>query len=173
MIATGVDLIEIDRIAATLQRYGERFLRRIFTPDEIAYCRGRAPNLAARFAAKEAVMKSLGTGFRGVGWRDVEVVRAPSGAPSPRLHGRARRRAERLGVTEIGISLSHSRGFALAFAVATRPDTDDFRAANAATLWGDAVAPQAVRSGPAAGLIADCDSRAISKPISKFAAREH
>lgn len=154
MIATGVDLIEIDRIAATLQRYGERFLRRIYTPDEIAYCRGRAPNLAARFAAKEAVMKSLGTGYRGVGWRDVEVVRAPSGAPSPRLHGRARQRAERLGVTEIGISLSHSRGFALAFAVATRPDSAAAQAANAATLWGDAVAPQALRSDAAARPVA-------------------
>ena len=91
MLTTGVDFVEIDRIAAVLQRYGDRFLQRVFTPGEIAYCRGRAPNLAARFAAKEAVMKSLGTGFRGVGWRDVEVVRAPSGAPSPRLHGRATR----------------------------------------------------------------------------------
>ena len=142
MITTGVDLIEIDRIAAALQRYGERFLRRIYTPDEIAYCRGRAPNLAARFAAKEAVMKSLGTGFRGVGWRDVEVVRASSGAPSPRLHGRARRRAERLGVTAISISLTHSRGFALAFAVAVRPDDADSLAADAAALWGDGVAPR-------------------------------
>ena len=142
MLTTGVDLIEIERIAATLQRYGERFLRRIYTPDEIAYCRGRAPNLAARFAAKEAVMKSLGTGFRGVGWRDVEVVRASSGAPSPRLHGRARRRAERLGVTEISISLTHSRGFALAFAVAVRPDDADGLAANAVVLWGDGVAPR-------------------------------
>ena len=142
MLSTGVDLIEIDRVAGTLERYGERFLRRIFTPGEIAYCRGRAPNLAARFAAKEAVMKCLGTGFRGVGWRDVEVVRAPSGAPSPRLHGRALRRAERLGVTEIGISLSHSRGFAMAFAVAHRPDTAESIASNAATLWGEPTAPQ-------------------------------
>ena len=143
MISTGVDLIEIDRVAGVLERYGDRFLRRIFTPDEIAYCRGRAQNLAARFAAKEAVMKSLGTGFRGVGWRDVEVVRAPSGAPSPRLHGRARRRAERLGVTEIGISLSHSKGFAMAFAVANRPDTAESLAAGAVTLWGEPTAPQA------------------------------
>ncbi len=141
MLTTGVDFIEIDRVAGVLERYGERFLRRIFTPAEIAYCRGRAPNLAARFAAKEAVMKSLGTGFRGVGWRDVEVVRAPSGAPSPRLHGRARRRAERLGVTEIAISLSHSRGFAMVVAVASRPDTDETRGAAEATLWGEPVAP--------------------------------
>ena len=143
MLGAGVDLIEIERVAGVLERHGERFLRRVFTPGEIAYCRGRAPNLAARFAAKEAVMKSLGTGFRGVGWRDVEVVRAPSGAPSPRLHGRALWRAERLGVTEIAISLSHSRGFAVAFAVASRPDTADSLAAASATLWGESVAPQA------------------------------
>ncbi|CAI8043040.1 Holo-[acyl-carrier-protein] synthase [Geodia barretti] len=134
MLGTGVDLIEIERVAGVLERHGERFLRRVFTPGEIAYCRGRAPNLAARFAAKEAVMKSLGTGFRGVGWRDVEVVRAPSGAPSPRLHGRALR---------IAISLSHSRGFAVAFAVASRPDTVDSLAATSATLWGESTAPQA------------------------------
>ena len=142
MLSTGVDFIEIDRVAQVLDRYGDRFLRRVFTPGEIAYCRGRAPNLAARFAAKEAVMKSLGTGFRGVGWRDVEVVRAPSGAPSPRLHGRARRRAERLGVTEIAISLSHSREYAMVVAVASRPDTAESLESAAATLWGDAVAPR-------------------------------
>ena len=141
MLSTGVDFIEIDRVAGLLARYGDRFLRRVFTPGEIAYCRGRAPNLAARFAAKEAVMKSLGTGFRGVGWRDVEVVRAPSGAPSPRLHGRARRRAERLGVTQIAISLSHSRGYAMVVAVASRPDDAETLEANAATLWGQSVAP--------------------------------
>ena len=143
MLTTGVDIIEIDRIAAVLARYGDRFLRRVFTPAEIAYCRRRAPNLAARFAAKEAVMKSLGTGFRGVGWRDVEVIRAPSGAPGVRLHGRARRRAQRLGITEIAISLSHSRDYALAFAAASRPDTDATRQSAANTLWGDAVAPRA------------------------------
>ena len=143
MLTTGVDFIEIDRVAGVLNRYGDRFLRRIFTPKEIAYCRGRAPNLAARFAAKEAVMKALGTGFRGVSWRDVEVVRAPSGAPSARLHGRARRRAERLGVTEIAISLSHSRGFAMVVAVAVRPDTSESSQAAEAILWGDAMAPRA------------------------------
>lgn len=143
MLSAGVDFVEIDRVSRVLDRYGDRFLRRVFTPGEIAYCRGRAPNLAARFAAKEAVMKSLGTGFRGVGWRDIEVVRAPSGAPSPRLHGRAKRRAERLGVTEIAISLSHSRGFAMVVAVAMRPDTPESLQATATTLWGDSVAPQA------------------------------
>ena len=141
MLTTGVDFIEIERVAGVLDRYGDRFLKRVFTPGEIAYCRGRAPNLAARFAAKEAVMKSLGTGFRGVGWRDVEVIRAPSGAPSPRLHGRALRRAERLGVTEIAISLTHSRGFAMVVAIASRPDTPESLQATQATLWGESETP--------------------------------
>ena len=109
MLTTGVDIIEIPRIKQTLDRYGQRFLNRIFTPDEIAYCHGRAPNLAGRFAAKEATMKALGTGVRGVSWKDIEVVRADSGAPSVKLHGRAEKRAERLHVSEISLSISHSR----------------------------------------------------------------
>ena len=117
MLTTGVDIIEIPRIQRVLQLYGERFLRRIFTQSEIDYCRGRAPNLAGRFAAKEATMKSLGTGVRGVGWKDIEVVRHPSGAPSIKLHGRAEMRAQRLGVREISVSISHSREYAVAFVV--------------------------------------------------------
>ena len=80
MLSTGVDIIEIKRIAAVLERYGDRFLHRIYTPGELEYCRGRPSNLASRFAAKEATMKALGTGVRGVGWKDIEIVRAPSGA---------------------------------------------------------------------------------------------
>ena len=118
MLCTGVDIIEIPRIQQVLDRYGQRFLNRIFTPGEIAYCRGRAPNLAGRFAAKEATMKALGTGARGVSWKDIEVVRAESGAPSVKLHGRAEIRAERLGVSEISLSMSHSREYAVAFVVA-------------------------------------------------------
>lgn len=117
MLTTGVDIIEIPRIQRVFQLYGARFLRRIFTQGEIDYCRGRAPNLAGRFAAKEATMKSLGTGVRGVGWKDIEVVRHPSGAPSIKLHGRAERRAERLGVQEISVSISHCREYAVAFVV--------------------------------------------------------
>ena len=116
-LTTGVDIIEIPRIRQVLERYGERFLERVYTSGEIAYCRGRPPNLAARFAAKEATMKALGTGVRGVGWKDIEVVRQESGAPSVRLHGRAERRAERLGVQEISLSLSHSEDYAVAFVV--------------------------------------------------------
>ena len=118
MLSTGVDIIEIARVGQVLDRYGSRFQQRVFTPGEIEYCRGRAPNLAARFAAKEATMKALGTGVRGVSWKDIEVVRASSGAPGIVLHGRAKTRAERLGIQEIALSLSHSREYAVAFVVA-------------------------------------------------------
>ena len=117
MLSTGVDIIEIERIAGVLERYGHRFLHRIYTPGELEYCRGRPSNLASRFAAKEATMKALGTGVRGVGWKDIEVVRAPSGAPSIALHGRAKSRAEQLGVVEISVSMSDSRDNAVAFVV--------------------------------------------------------
>ena len=117
MLTTGVDIIEIDRVRRVLEQYGQRFLSRVFTPGEIAYCRGRAPNLAARFAAKEATMKALGTGVRGVGWKDIEVVRHESGAPAIKLHQRGKRRAQKLAVQEISVSLSHSREYAVAFVV--------------------------------------------------------
>ena len=116
-ISVGVDLIEIARVAATLERVGTRFLQRVYTEAEIAYCRGRAPQLAARFAAKEAVMKALGTGTRGVGWREVEVTRKRSGEPGITLHGRAASRAQHLGIDRIAVSLSHSRNFAIASVV--------------------------------------------------------
>ena len=124
MLSTGVDIIEIDRVAVVLERYGERFLHRIYTPDELEYCRGRPSKLASRFAAKEATMKALGTGVRGVGWQDIEVVRAPSGAPSILLHGRAKSRAERLGVVEISVSMSDSREQAVAFVVTRREERE-------------------------------------------------
>ena len=124
MLSTGVDIIEISRIARTLERYGERFLRRIYTPGELEYCRRRPSKLASRFAAKEATMKALGTGVRGVGWKDIEVTRAPSGAPSILLHGRALTRAERLGILEISVSMSDSQEHAVAFVVTRREDPD-------------------------------------------------
>ena len=117
MPTTGVDIIEIDRVRQVLERYGQRFLDRVFTPGATAYCRGRAPNLAARFAAKEATMKALGTGIRGVGWKDIEVVRHESGAPAIKLHQRGENRAKKRGGQEISISLSHSRDYAVAFVV--------------------------------------------------------
>jgi holo-[acyl-carrier protein] synthase len=116
-ISVGVDIIEINRVAATIERFGDRFLKRIYTPGEIAYCRGRAPQLAARFAAKEAVMKALGTGTHGVGWREVEVTRKRSGEPCIELHGRAFERAEKLGIDRFAISISHSREYAVASVV--------------------------------------------------------
>ena len=125
MLTTGVDIIEIWRIKGVLERWGQRFLNRIYTEGEIAYCRGRAQNLAARFAAKEAAMKSMSTGVRGVGWRDIEVIRGPGGAPSIKLHGRAFLRAQKLGVRELSLSLSHSRDYAIAFVVGYIPDSDE------------------------------------------------
>ena len=117
MLITGVDIIEIPRIRRVFEQYGERFLRRIYTDREIAYCRGRAPQLASRFAAKEATMKALGTGVRGIRWRDIEVVRGRGQAPRIELHGTAQARADRLGLTDIALSLSHSREFAVASVV--------------------------------------------------------
>ena len=123
-LTTGVDIIEIERIRQAFERWGDRFLRRIYTEGEASYCRGRAPNLAGRFAAKEAAMKALGTGLRGVGWKDIEVVRNQAGAPSVRLHGRAKTRAETLGVRELSLSLSHSRNYAVAFVVGLIPGAE-------------------------------------------------
>ncbi len=116
-ISVGVDIIEISRVAATVDRFGDRFLRRIYTATEIAYCRGRAPQLAARFAAKEAVMKALGTGTHGVGWQEVEVTRQRTGEPGIKLHGRAAERAKKLGIDRLALSISHSRDYAVASVV--------------------------------------------------------
>ena len=117
MLVSGVDIIEIPRIRAVAERYGERFFRRIYTEGEVAYCRGRAPQLASRFAAKEAVMKALGTGVRGVRWRDIEIAREPGRAPTVVLHGTALARARSLGLDHLAVSLSHSNEYAVAFVV--------------------------------------------------------
>ena len=115
MLVTGVDIIEIHRVKRVADRFGARFFQRIYTEREIAYCRGRAPQLASRFAAKEAVMKALGTGVRGVRWTDIEVVRARGQAPTIRLQGTAQARAERLGIEYLSVALSHSEKYAVAF----------------------------------------------------------
>jgi holo-[acyl-carrier protein] synthase len=117
MLVSGVDIIEIGRVRRVSDRYGQRFFKRIYTEGEIAYCRGRAPQLASRFAAKEAVMKALGTGIRGVGWRDIEVVRRRGQAPSVKLRGGALARARRMGLDHLALSLSHSKDYAVAFVV--------------------------------------------------------
>jgi holo-[acyl-carrier protein] synthase len=112
-----VDIIEIERVQAVIDRWGQRFLRRIYTDAELDFCRGRVPELAVRFAGKEAVMKALGTGRRGVSWRDIEILSNQRRAPLVFLHGRARRRAKKLEIEEFSISLSHSRDYAVASVV--------------------------------------------------------
>jgi holo-[acyl-carrier protein] synthase len=116
--SVGVDIIEIERIEAALRRHGERFLQRVYTPKEQAYCRGRVPELAVRFAAKEAVSKALGTGMQGIVWQEMEILCNERGKPVVHLHGRARARAEELGLYEFAVSLSHSRDYAVAFVMA-------------------------------------------------------
>ncbi len=117
MLITGIDVIEIARISNVLNKYGVRFLNRIYTDSEQRYCRGRAAQLASRFAAKEAVMKALGTGIRGVGWKDIEIKRERGGPPYVQLHGRGQARASKMGLSDISLSLSHSNDFAVASVV--------------------------------------------------------
>ena len=114
MLVTGIDIIEISRIESVVTRYGDRFLNRIYTSKEREYCRERAPQLASRFAAKEATMKALGTGVRGVGWKEIEVLRERGMAPYIKLHGRAIKRAAKMGLDDLTLSLSHSKEFAIA-----------------------------------------------------------
>ena len=123
VIGLGTDLIEIERIAHSVERYGEAFLHRIFTPGEIAYCQRKKKNaaesLAARFAAKEAGAKALGTGIsRGVSWLEFEVRRQPGQRPELYLSGRAEEVARALGIRRLSLSLAHSRGLSIAVVVA-------------------------------------------------------
>jgi holo-[acyl-carrier protein] synthase len=119
ILGTGVDLAEVARIRASIERYGERFTRRVFTEREIAYSERKAnkyERYAARFAAKEAGMKAIGTGWSGgITWKDLEVTNLPSGRPTLALHGVARDVAGRLGVQTIHLSLTHTSGQALAW----------------------------------------------------------
>jgi holo-[acyl-carrier protein] synthase len=118
--AVGIDIIEIDRVADVIARHGDRFLNRVYTPDEIAHCRGRVSELAARFAAKEAVMKALGTGIRGVGWRDIEILPNRRGKPLIFLYGRGASRAEKIQLRGLEVSLTHSKEYAIASVVGER-----------------------------------------------------
>jgi holo-[acyl-carrier protein] synthase len=113
----GVDIIEIERIRQAIERWGERFLNRVYTTDELSLYGHRAHSLAASFASKEAVMKVLGTGNRGVAWREIETLYHPSGKPLIILHGRAKKQAEKMGIKEIDVSMSHSRDNAIATAI--------------------------------------------------------
>jgi len=124
MLSTGVDIILIPRVQKALDLYGERFLNRVFTPREIAACRGRASEFAARFAAKEAVSKALGVGMRimarnGIGFKDAEILPDGNGQPHVHLRDRASARAAELGLREWAVSLTHERDYAVAFVVAT------------------------------------------------------
>ena len=114
----GTDIIEISRIEEAIERWGDRFLRRVYTPREIELYRKHPASLAARFAAKEAVMKALDTPDRGIGFRDIEVIAGPNGKPAVALHGPAQKLAAELNVTNLDISLSHSRDNAIAVAIA-------------------------------------------------------
>ena len=116
----GIDIIKVERIRDALVRFGARFPRRILTDAENAYVRDRPENLAGRWAAKEAVSKVLGLGVRGVGWREIEIVRLPTGQPTVALHDRALRRAEQLGMTRVAVSISHEREYAVAIAFGIR-----------------------------------------------------
>jgi holo-[acyl-carrier protein] synthase len=118
IVGLGLDIAEIDRIGAAITRHGTPFLERLFTPREVAYCeshRNKFERYAGRFAAKEAAMKALGTGWRyGVRWRDIEIAREISGKPTLHLEGVARQFAERLGVKTISLTITHSGNLALA-----------------------------------------------------------
>jgi len=119
MLSVGVDIVEIPRVVRALERWGERFLSRVYTQAEIAFCRGRVAELAVRFAAKEAISKALGTGLVGIAWTEMEVLADRRGKPLVTLYGRALARAQELGLDEWAISLSHSDDSALAFVVAS------------------------------------------------------
>jgi holo-[acyl-carrier protein] synthase len=116
----GIDIIKVDRIRATLAKFGRRFSGRVLTPDEDHYVRDRPETFAGRWAAKEAVSKVLGLGVRGIGWRDIEIERLPTGQPSVRLHGRAAGRATQLGMGRIAVSITHEAEYAVAIAFGIR-----------------------------------------------------
>jgi len=116
----GIDIIKVERIAGSIERFGERFSKRVLTPGEQRYVRMRPETFAGRWAAKEAVSKVLGLGVRGIGWRDIEIERLPTGQPAVRLHGRAAARAEQLGMERIAVSISHESDYAVAIAFGVR-----------------------------------------------------
>ena len=129
ILGTGIDIVEVLRIAQMIERHGELFIRRVYTDHEIAYCstkKAATQHYAGRWAAKEAVLKALGTGWvRGISWRDVEVRHKPGGAPTVALRGGAKEVLERSGITHMHISISHCRSHAIAYAIAEGESRDD------------------------------------------------
>ena len=122
-IACGVDIVEIESIARSIKVGGERFLQRVYTPAELAFCRGRLPQLAARFAAKEAALKALQTGWSdGIAWQDIEVSAKESGAPVVLFHARARELYKKSGATQAHLSIAHTTEHAIAEVVLERVD---------------------------------------------------
>lgn len=120
MLCTGVDMIEVERIAGAIDRHGERFTRRIYTTRELALFGRNTASLAARWAAKEAVAKALGTGIGTVEWLEIEILRGPDKEPQLHLHGKAKALAEQKGLQAWSLSISHTHDHALAFVVAQR-----------------------------------------------------
>lgn len=122
VVGVGTDLIEIERVQQSLDRFGTRFMQKVFTAGEIAYCQRKkhaAESFAGRFAAKEAAAKALGTGIsRGISWREIEVRREPGERPTLHLNGRAAERARSMGITHLHLSLTHSRDVAMAVVIA-------------------------------------------------------
>ena len=116
----GLDIIRVDRIREALERFGDRFAGRVLTPAESRYVQNRPETFAGRWAAKEAVSKVLGLGVRGIGWRDIEIERLPTGQPAVVLHGRAVARATQLGIERVAVSITHEREYALAVAFGVR-----------------------------------------------------
>jgi holo-[acyl-carrier protein] synthase len=116
----GIDIIKVERIRAALERFGPRFPKRVLTDAERRYVRDRPETMAGRWAAKEAVSKVLGLGVRGIGWRDIEIERLPTGQPAVRLHGRAAARADQLGMERIAVSITHESDYAVAIAFGIR-----------------------------------------------------
>ena len=122
----GIDIIKVERISKAIEKHGRRFAKRVLTDAEDAYVRDRPENFAGRWAAKEAVSKVLGLGVRGVGWREIEIVRLPTGQPTVRLHDRALRRAAQLGMEQVAVSISHEREYAVAIAFGVRTEGGTF-----------------------------------------------
>lgn len=118
-LLTGVDLLEVSRLAEAIARHGDRFLNRVYTPRELDQIKGNLPSLAARFAGKEAVAKALATGIGPVSWLDIEILRGPAREPVLHLFGDAKQLADKRGITQWAISLSHTHEHALAFVVAS------------------------------------------------------
>ncbi len=118
----GIDIVEIARIEQAVNHWGSRFLKRVYTEKELEICQNQIASLAAHFAAKEAVMKVLGTGTKGVSWQEIEILPAPSGKPIVTLHGRAYNQAKEMRLDGLDISLSHSRDYAIASAIGENQD---------------------------------------------------